>query len=187
MTEQTKQEAREANRYEQRPNGRNAELYQNALVIAQAKKKRQPVAFLGHVTAQLVDKGKRTVYEPMIHVLPLGTMHGSSNDVERYLKRGFVLLDWWFPKPEQVPQGQMRSGVRVEHGWALEWKSAEGQQRRGELIAMLQRAKGDADAYSAIIKDKDAAISERDALKAQVEEMKAKLNSAAQKEIKPRG
>jgi hypothetical protein len=181
--ENTQQEKREANRFEARPDGRKIELFDKLLEEVKARRKRGPVAYLGHVSKQLVDGGKRTIFEPMIHVLPLGNMHGSASDLQRYIDRGFILLDWWLPEAGQIPAPSRRGDAQIEHGWALEWKSTEAQDRIRGLKAMLQKCKSDAVAYSGLVKDRDNAMKEREALQAQVEEMKAKLA----KEVKPRG
>lgn len=77
-------------------------------------------------------------YYPELFLLNVGTIHGTVNDLQRYLDRGFVVLDWFIPVDRLPRPLQKDDGVFLTHGWGVEFKSKEGQMRIKELIAKLE-------------------------------------------------
>lgn len=103
-----------------------------------------PWVVLGHIQTECSDAGNKR-WKPALMLMNVGTINGGVNDLERYLKRGFVVLDWYIPGFDEVPAAKMRGPVAITHGWGAEFTSREGQRRITELIGMLHVAKGNTD------------------------------------------
>lgn len=130
---------------DEKPDFRDLNLYTELLAEFKAKVKnpRTPYVLLGWVARELSDPGK-VRYRPSLYRLNVGTINSGENDLARYLPR-MVILDYWIPTPDKYPQPLSRGDVLIEHGWALEWRSAEGQKRLAGLKALIARAKGEND------------------------------------------
>jgi hypothetical protein len=107
-----------------------------------------------------------------IHKLPIGSMHGTESDLDRYIKKGFVVLDYWIPKADDIPAPQDREGLLISSGWALEMRSQEGGQRIKDMERILKGYMNQGDVQSAQLKAKDQEI---DSLAAKLAEAEKKL------------
>jgi hypothetical protein len=123
------------------PNVKDPNSY--AAILAETKLharwRREPHVIMGRFVKE--DSHGKVVYRPRIHRLTLGLTHGSVDDVQYYLNKGFVVLEYWIPSGvDDIPQPQARGNVAVEHGWAAEYKTMEGKARLADVRRLLEQS-----------------------------------------------
>ena len=135
-------------------------------------RRRSPYVLFGYLGKNYDDKRPvQQMWEPCLHKLECGLMHSGQHDIERYINRGFVILDYWLPKPEAIPAPRDRNGVSVDSGWRMEMRSADGQRKARNLEAVILKYKGE---HSRLKELQDTKTSET-ALKAKVAELESRL------------
>jgi len=123
------------------PDSKDPASYAEALKVTRsvAKWRKEPAVILGRMVKE--DRGGAVVFRPRIHRLPLGLTHGSVADVQYYLNKGFVVIDYWMPSsPNDAPALLQRGDVMVEHGWGAELKTHEGRKRYAEVKQLLDQS-----------------------------------------------
>jgi hypothetical protein len=123
------------------PDAKDPASFAEALKVtrAHAKWKKEPAVILAKMVK--VERSGQVLLHPRIHRLPLGLTHGSVNDVQYYLNKGFVVIDYWMPSsPNDAPQLLQRGEVMVEHGWGAELKTHEGRKRYAEVKQLLDQS-----------------------------------------------
>lgn len=138
--------------YDVRPDRRDLSIYADQMEDFKKQmpkgRRKKPYVLLGYVGKERSNPS-RIQFEARIYLLDVGTVHGGAQDLRRYEDRGFVYLDHWLPRLDELPPPLSRGDVDVEHGWVLEWKTAEGTRRRSELIQAIKRLQGEGVAISA--------------------------------------
>ena len=78
-----------------------------------------------------------------------GLLNSCPADLQNMLNKGCVVLESWIPEVKDLPAFIDKGAVAMDHGWALEYRSPEGQKRAAELRAMIARARGESMAIEA--------------------------------------
>lgn len=134
----------------ERPNRLDREVYAACMAEFNAQpdrvRRRVPYVLLGHISVERnTAREQPEMYLPMLHKLQVTSIHGTETDLKRYTDRGWIVLDYWLPEPEQAPLGITRGDVTVKSGWGLDWRTEEGRKRVADLRAAILRAKGETD------------------------------------------
>lgn len=169
--------------YAECPDRADPSLYTEALAEFNANPRRKscPYVVFGHIGLAHVPKdseGKiyQDFFEPRIYKLDIGSIHGTISDLARYTAKGWIVLDYWIPTAAEVPNGQQRGDVLVRHGWAMDLKSEEGQQRMRELKQAILIAKGETDKLAELKGALTTSQKEKAELERKVKEYEAKLS-----------
>lgn len=146
-----------------------------------------PYVLMGRIQIERNGNRKPALsYTPSLFKLPIGSMHSLASDLQRYLDRGFIVLDYWIPKPEEiVAERQIADHVKMSSGWRADIKTAEGQERLRNMENAILKAKGHDNAISSL-KAKESALAQKlaDAL-AENERLKEGAKPAATVERAP--
>jgi len=163
--------------YDTRPNSADLTLYQELFEEHKSKPRvhKNPWILFGFIATDRT--GGQTRYTPKLFKLNCGLTHGGAHDLDRYLKRGFVVLDYFLPRPEQVPGPQEIGDFIIEHGWKQEYKDPRHMRKVEELRQAIKLAQGEA---GVVFEANEALNSERKLrleLEEKYEKMAAKLES----------
>ena len=158
-----------------RPDHRDLTIYEDLLkeFNKNPRRKRSPYVLFGYVGKEA--RANNPGFEARIFKLPVGTIHGTANDLDRYVDRGFVILDYWFPTADEVPQPQRRGDLVVGHGWAHEWSTREAQDRMRALKSKVLRLKGEAGALYDEKKRAETAEAEANELRERMAEIQKRM------------
>jgi len=141
----------------QKPDRFDLSLYADGIAEFKSKPhKRQPYVLLGHIDINCFADGPggdyKREWKPFVFPMWAGLLGSCPSDLQNLLNKGCVILDSWIPELKDLPGYTERGGMAMDHGWALEYRSPEGQKRAAELRSMIARAKGELDAVVQVSK-----------------------------------
>jgi hypothetical protein len=121
----------------ERPDAKDPATFTETLELTKrnARWKREPHAVLGRLMFN--DSNGAREWVCRIHRIPLGLFSGTRGDIQNYLNKGFIVLEYWIPGMSDTQRAERHGDLLVEHGWVAEAKTHEGRERLEDLRKFL--------------------------------------------------